>query len=281
MARPLRIEYPGALYHLMARGNARAAIYKDDQDRQAFSDNLGRVAERCDWCVWAWCLLDNHYHLLIETRQATLARGMREVNGVYSQAFNRRHRRVGHVLQGRYKAVLVERDAYLLELSRYIVLNPVRASLVERAGDWCWSSYRGVMGKAVAPDWLAVDATLALFHSQRGPARRAFARFVAAGIDVDPYRDQTRAGLLGSDGFAEQTMQRIDRDTVRSEHLRSTLPAPSLAHIDGNHTERDSAIRAAYATGAYSLTEIARHFELHVSSVSRIARGLRSAKGKT
>ena len=121
-ARPLRIEYPGALYHVMARGNARAAIF-DDEDRQAFIDNLGRVAARCDWLVWAWSLMDNHYHLLIETRQPTLSRGMREVNGVYSQAFKRRHGRVVHVLHGRYKAVLVERDTYLLELSRYVVLN--------------------------------------------------------------------------------------------------------------------------------------------------------------
>ena len=130
MARPLRIEYPGALYHVMARGNVRAPIFNDDQDRRSFTDNLARVSGRCDWQVWSWCLMDNHYHLLIETRQATLLRGMREVNGVYSQAFNRRHRRVGHVLQGRYKAVLVERDSYLLELSRYVVLNPVRAGMV-------------------------------------------------------------------------------------------------------------------------------------------------------
>ena len=281
MARPLRIEFAGAVYHVMARGNARADIFVDDDDRQRFVDNLGRVAKRFDWRVWAWCLMDNHYHLLIETLQPTLSRGMREVNGIYTQAFNRRHGRVGHVLQGRYKAVLVERDTYLMELSRYLVLNPVRAGVVERAGDWPWSSYRAVMGKTGAPDWLAVEDILALFHGQKGPARRAYARFVADGVDVDPYADQTRAGLLGGDDFAEEAMHKLDPSALSPEHPRTARPVPSLDHIAASHAERNQAIRAAYATGGYSLTEIARHFGLHVSSVSRIARGLRNAKRKT
>ena len=107
MARPLRIEFEGALYHVMARGNARADIFLEDGDRQLFIENLGRVCGRFQWRVWAWCLMDNHYHLLVETMEPTLSKGMREVNGVYTQAFNRRHGRSGHVLQGRFKASLV------------------------------------------------------------------------------------------------------------------------------------------------------------------------------
>jgi putative transposase len=168
MSRPLRIEFAGAVYHVMARGNARETIFLDDEDRESFVANLGRVAGRFDWRVWAWCLMGNHYHLLVETLKPTLSRGMREVNGVYTQGFNRRHGRVGHVLQGRYKAVVVDKDSYLIELSRYVVLNPVRAGLVADAGDWRWSSYAAVMGKARAPDWLAVDDTLSLFHPDRG-----------------------------------------------------------------------------------------------------------------
>lgn len=144
MARPLRIEFEGAFYHVMAHGNARQDIFLDDAGRQRFIGNLGRVAQRFDWAVWAWCLMGNHYHLLTETRQPTLSTGMREVNGVYTQAFNRHHRRVGHVLQGRYKSILVDQDAYLLELARYIVLNPVRAGFVPSAGEFAWSSYRAV-----------------------------------------------------------------------------------------------------------------------------------------
>jgi REP element-mobilizing transposase RayT len=111
MARPLRIEFDGALYHVMARGNARQAIFKDDEDRAAFIDNLGRVCERYSWRIWAWCLMENHFHLLVETIKATLSRGMREVNGVYTQAFNRRHGRVGHVLQGRWSTNPMPRPA--------------------------------------------------------------------------------------------------------------------------------------------------------------------------
>ena len=209
MARPLRIEFEGAFYHVMARGNARQDIFLNDGDRQAFLENLGRVSQRFDWSIWAWCLMDNHYHLLIETRQPTLSKGMREVNGVYTQGFNRRYRRVGHVLQGRYKAILVDQDTYLLELARYIVLNPVRAGLVQNSGESAWSSYRAVMGKVPAPDWLPVDDILAMFHSQRGPARRAYARFITDGINADdPHDEMQRAGILGGERFMERVLDR-------------------------------------------------------------------------
>ncbi|MGH8630527.1 MAG: transposase, partial [Burkholderiales bacterium] len=187
MARPLRIEFPGALYHVMARGDGRSGIFKDDEDRELFLSTLGKVCSRFDWQIWAYCLMGNHYHLLIETARASLARGMRELNGQYTQAFNRRHRRVGHLLQGRYKALLVEKDSYLLELSRYVVLNPVRAGMVASAGDWFWSNYGTMMGKAPRPTWLAVKETLALFHAEAGPGKRAYSRFVAEGISApDP-----------------------------------------------------------------------------------------------
>ena len=140
MARPLRIEFPGALYHVTARGNARADIYLSDGDRAAFLALLARTLDRFGWLCHAYCVMSNHYHLLIETPRANLSRGMRHLNGVYTQSFNRIHGRVGHVFQGRYKAILVEQDAHLLELCRYVVLNPVRARLVARAGDWRWSS---------------------------------------------------------------------------------------------------------------------------------------------
>jgi putative transposase len=273
MARPLRIEFEGACYHVMARGNARQAIFLDDSDRGAFVDNLGRVAERLDWRVWAWCLMDNHYHLLLETLQPTLSRGMREVNGVYTQAFNRRHRRVGHLLQGRYKAILVDRDAYLLELSRYIVLNPVRAGLVERVQDFRWSSYRAVMGKAPAPGWLAVDSTLEQFHSKRGPARRAYARFVNNGADAtDPYESMQRAGFLGGEEFIERMLSYLDGENFSPEIVRKNRPAASLQAIANRNSERDVAIIEAYKTGAYTITEIANFFGLHRSTASRIAR---------
>ena len=148
MARPLRIEFPGALYHVTSRGNARQDIALDDEDRAAFLAVLAEARERFAWLVHAYCLMGNHYHLMVETPEANLSRGMRQLIGVYTQRFNRRHGRVGHLFQGRYKAILVERESYLLELCRYVVLNPVRAGLVARVEDWRWSSYAETAGRA-------------------------------------------------------------------------------------------------------------------------------------
>ena len=142
MARPLRIEYDGALYHITSRGNERKAIFRDDEDRKNFLDNLLKVDERFNWICHAYCLMNNHYHLIIETPDGNLSGGMRQLNGIYTQYFNRRHKRAGHIFQGRYKAVLIEKESYLLEVSRYVVLNPVRAKAVETPEDWQWSSYK-------------------------------------------------------------------------------------------------------------------------------------------
>ena len=133
MARPLRLEYEGAVYHVTSRGNARQDIYLVDPDRELFLSVLGNTVERFSWLCHAYCQMSNHYHLLIETPEANLSRGMRHLNGVYTQAFNRRHMRSGHILQGRFKAIVVEKESHLLELARYVVLNPVRARMVRSA----------------------------------------------------------------------------------------------------------------------------------------------------
>jgi len=133
MARALRIEYPGPLYHVTARGNAQQDIFLGDEDRQQFLAVLSRVVSRFHLLLHAYCLMDNHFHLLVETPEANLSEAIRQLNGVYTQAFNRRHQRVGHVLQGRFKAIVVDRDSYLLELCRYVVLNPVRAKTTRKA----------------------------------------------------------------------------------------------------------------------------------------------------
>ena len=146
MARPLRIEFPGAVYHITSRGNERKKIFWDDQDRELYLARLDQIHERFHWHVHAYVLMSNHCHLLVETPMANLSRGMRQLNGVYTQEFNRRHGRVGHLFQGRFKAILVEEDNYLLEVSRYIILNPVRAGMVERPEEYRWSSYPSIIG---------------------------------------------------------------------------------------------------------------------------------------
>ena len=154
MARPLRLEFPGALYHVTSRGNQRGNIFDDNDDRRQFLLVLQEVCHRYNWICHAYCLMSNHYHLLIETPDGNLSQGMRQLNGVYTQYFNRRHGRVGHVFQGRYKGILVDKNSYLLELARYIVLNPVRAGLVRSAREWPWSSYRATAGLTECPGWL-------------------------------------------------------------------------------------------------------------------------------
>lgn len=157
MAHPLRIVFPGAIYHVTSRGNARAAIFHDDAGRDLFLGALGEVVTRFGWLLHAYCLMDNHYHLLIETSEGNLSPGMRQLNGVYTQRFNRRHARAGHVFQGRFKAILVERESYLLELARYIVLNPVRTKKVKHQGRYPWSSYAATAGAIASPAWLNTD----------------------------------------------------------------------------------------------------------------------------
>lgn len=217
MSRPLRIEFPGAIYHLTARGNARQNIFINDEDRQRFIDLLGREIEQQRWKCYAYCLMDNHYHLLIETPEGKLAQGMRRLNGVYTQSFNRRHGRVGHVLQGRYKSIVVERESYLLELCRYVVLNPVRAGIVKRVADWPWSSYRATAGNAKAPVWLASGWVLGQFGHQRQGAQAAYRRFVSAGIrSASPWEGIRGQVWLGEDGFLKR-MQSMLKDKHRKE----------------------------------------------------------------
>lgn len=211
MARPLRLEFPGAFYHLTSRGDQRGAIFADDTDRRVFLDLLGKEVRQQGWICYAYCLMGNHYHLLIETPQPNLVRGMRRLNGVYTQAFNRRHARVGHVLQERYKAVLVDKDSYLLELCRYVVLNPVRAKLVRRPEDWPWSSYRAMVGKAQAAEWLAVEKVLSFFSG-----RLAYRRFVAEGVGQPSLWRNLRGQIyLGGEPFLERMQRLVQGKPVR------------------------------------------------------------------
>ena len=222
MTRPLRLEYAGALYHLTARGNAQAAIYLEDSDRHLFLELLGKEVKQQRWVCYAYCLMDNHYHLLIETPEANLVSGMRRLNGVYTQAFNRRHQRVGHVFQGRYKSILVDKDSYLQELCRYIVLNPVRAKMVKEAKDYAWSSYRATIGKAKPLSWLAIDRVLGLFSGQTNLYRR----FVAEGVGLPTVWENLKGQIyLGDRLFLKQMQKRASGRRVINVAQTQRLPA--------------------------------------------------------
>jgi len=202
MTRPLRIAFPGATYHIMSRGDRRREIYRDDVDRVLFLDLLAREVRQQRWRLLAYCLMGNHYHLLLETPEANLVEGMRRLNGVYTQAFNRRHGQVGHVMQGRYKSILVDRDAYLMELARYVVLNPVRAGMVSAVQEWAWSSFRATAGIVPAEDWLACDAVLQQFGGEALAACNNYRDFVLAGVDAPSPWSQLRGQIyLGREQF--------------------------------------------------------------------------------
>ncbi len=187
----MRIQLAGAAYHVTARGVARQPIFRNDADRLAFVLTLDEVVRRLDWACHAYCLMTTHYHLLVRSPQGDLAAGMQRLNGHYAQGFNRRHGFRGHVFESRYHSVLIERDAHLLELSRYFALNPVRARLCARPVDWRWGSYRAALGVDDPPRFLAVGWLLSHFGTDRDRARDRLRAFVEDAGDTLALRGLT------------------------------------------------------------------------------------------
>jgi REP element-mobilizing transposase RayT len=243
---------------------------------------LGRTVSMRSWVCHAYCLMGNHYHLLVETPEANLSRGMRSVNGEYTQAFNRRHRRRGHVFQGRFKAVLVEKETHLLELCRYVVLNPVRARGM-RVGSpeaWPWSSYRATAGLEGSPGFLSTDWILSRFGGTGEVARRRYARFVAQGRGVRSVLSEASGGLiLGGGEFVDRVTAHLNEKRSIREHPRRERHAarPGLAALLGgtgsSKAMRDDAIRQAYVEHGYTLSQIGDFLGLHYATISRIAKG--------
>ncbi len=274
MARPLRLELAGALYHVTSRGDRREDIYFDHGDRQSWLTVLDTVCRRFNWVVYAFCQMTNHYHLFVETPDGNLSRGMRQLNGLYTQRFNRGHGLVGHLFQGRYKAILVQKESHLLELARYVVLNPVRAGMVDDPADWQWSSHRAVMGKERTPDWLDADGLLSAFGAQRDRARLAYQQFVLDGMGrASPLDRVEHQVFLGDQVFVErfQGIKRPEQLTEVTLAQRRSVAKP-LAHYRSNYRDRDEAIAQAYATGVYTMKQIGEFFGVHYMTVSRAVR---------
>ena len=275
MARPLRIEYAGALYHVTSRGDRREDIYFDDDDRDIWLALFARVCSRFNWRCHAWCLMDNHYHIVIETIEGNLSQGMRQLNGVYTQQSNRKHGLFGHLFQGRYKAILVEKEAYLLELSRYVVLNPVRAGMVKNIDDWQWSSYPAMMGDVVVPEWLETDWLLSQFRKSRKVSRRKYKNFVREGIGLLPVWGELKSQIfLGGETFVENlqaiyAVQSNDQDLKEIPRLQRRPMAKSLTWYEQAYESRDEVIAQAYFSGDYTMKEISLCFDVHYSTVSR------------
>ncbi len=277
MSRPLRIEFAGAVYHVTSRGNACQPIFLDEEDREKFLSILAYVVDRYKWRCHSYCLMDNHYHGLIETPEPNLAEGMRQLNGVYTQHFNSRHARVGHLFQGRYKALLVEKDSHLLELCRYIVLNPVRAGVTARASQWKWSNYRATSGIARTPKFLTVDWILSQFARDREGAKAGYRAFVAAGVNQNsPWVDLRGQIFLGTEKFASRLLELLKEKKNAQEVPRAQRLAgrPSLKELLPKTllaagAARDEAVWKGNILYGYRLREIADHIGVHYSTISR------------
>ena len=271
MARPLRLELAGGLYHVTSRGDRREAIFLNDADRLVWLEVFAQTCKRFNWICHAWCLMDNHYHIVVETIEGNLAQGMRHLNGVYTQTFNRTHKRVGHVFQGRYKAIIVEKDGYLLELARYVVLNPLRAGMVKDIADWHWSSYAAMLGTQNAPEWLQTDWILGQFSPQRRRAINRYMDFVRAGVGLPSVWEQLSGQVfLGSERFLKRMQAMSDKAAIGEIPRAQRRPvAKPLDYYQTKYRDAKAAMIAAYATGDYTLQAIADHFGVHYATVSR------------
>ena len=279
MARPLRIVYPGAIYHITSRGNARQPIYEDDEDRKVFLELLGFIVDRFNWLCHAYCLMDNHYHLLIETQDGNLSLGMHQLNGTYTLRFNKRHGRVGHLFQGRFKAILVDRENYLLELCRYLVLNSVRAGMVRSPGRYKWSSYHATVGTEKISSFLTTASVLSQCGRSRKVAQEKYKTFVEEAIGKPgPWGKLRGQILLGNDTFVASLEPYIKKvreveDVPRGQRF---VDRPGLEELLRDmeyqpNVVRDNLIREAHWKHGYTLVEIAEIVGQHYTTVSRIA----------
>ena len=275
MARPLRIQYDGAVYHITSRGNARKPIYKEDEDRRIFLEVLHKANSRYNWLCHAYCLMNNHYHLIIETPDGNLSQGMRQLNGVYTQLYNKRHNRVGHIFQGRYKAILIQKESHLLEASRYVVLNPVRAKAVKEPGGWKWSSYRGTAGKEKPHPCLTTDWILGQFGKKRRESEKKYSEFVIAGIGEEIWKDVKGQSILGKDEFIERFLNHVKGYGKVKEIPRSQryIGRPGIAKLlKGAKRKKEISRKAKEAVEryGYSQKEVADYLRIHYSTVSRM-----------
>jgi putative transposase len=263
VARPLRVIFPGALYHVISRGNNRGRVFRAEADYEAFFAVLEQVIDRFGWLCHSYCLLGNHYHLLVETPQPNLPLGMRHLNGVFAQQYNRRRGRVGHVFQARYKSILVERDSYLLNVVRYIAWNPVRARLCREPAGWKWSSYPALAGLVPARVFLTTEWVLGQFGNDRRIARERLREFVE-GERPAPLR--LRAGVYAA---TETYLRERLSDGERIEEVPRRQWQPIPPPLDEVFEQGGRPIAVAYRQYGYSLREIAEHLGCHYSTVSR------------
>jgi REP element-mobilizing transposase RayT len=287
MARPLRIEYPGAFYHITSRGNEQKDIFKDVEDREKFLFYLESSVQRYSAVIHVYCLMSNHYHLLLETPSGNLSQIMHHINGAYTTYFNKRHQRYGHLFQGRYKAIIIDADEYAAELSRYIHLNPVRAGIVKRPEEYKWSSYQYYTGRKKKPDWLRVDFILSYLGKEIPTAQKRYNEFIKAELGREhesPLREVVASTILGGEDFIKEIKDKY----LEGKKADRNLPAlaeltmePTIEEIFNEVKEvfgedtglsKKATIFLSHRYSRMSLREIGRYFNIGESAVTQASR---------
>lgn len=289
MARQLRIEYPGAFYHVYSRGNQKQAIFLSDEDRYYFLKALGDASTKFGVVFHGYCLMPNHYHLIAETLLAKLSKVMHLVNTTYTVYFNKKRMRCGHLFQGRFKSILIEVEAYAQELTRYIHLNPVRAGLAALPEDYFWSSYKEYIGSRKPYPWLNTSFILGRGGDHLEEARLSYATFVLAGIGKEPpdgYHESKRSGILGSPEFIDRIKAKYlanqfdspDRERPQLRVLRTRIRLADLLAMTEkilgppNRLVRSTAIYLSHRTADYTLEEIGDYYNMSISGISNARR---------
>lgn len=288
MARPLRIEYPGAFYHVTSRGNERGTVFQSNRDREKYLSYVESAHERYGAVVHTYCLMGNHYHLLLETPRGNLSKILQYINGAYTTYFNIKRNRSGHLFQGRFKGILVDKDEYCKELSRYIHLNPVRAGMVKVALEYPWSSYRYFAGRGKKPKWLKTELVLEDFGGEGGRGYRRYREYVEKGVGKeieDPLKKVIASTFLGGKEFIESIKlkyleeKKIDRRDLPA--LKKILRGPSLEAIEkavikivgrGYPLFKKICIYLSYQRSGMNLREIGEYFGMQRSAISQLSR---------
>lgn len=287
MGRPLRIEYPGAFYHVTSRGNEQKDIFKIDKDREKFISYLESASIRYEAVIHAYCLMSNHYHLLLETPSGNLSEIMRHINGAYTNYFNAKRKRVGHLFQGRYKAILVEADEYAKELSRYIHLNPVRAGIAEKPEKYVWSSYNSYIGKGKKPAWLRTEFVLGYFDKNKTESQKQYRQLANSMIGREyesPLNKAIASTMLGSADFVKEITEKhinTKQEDRNLPALRELSKRPTIAMIaeevkgiiiDSERLSNAATIYFCHKYSGSSLKEIGKMFGIGESAVSQASR---------
>ena len=265
MARPLRIEFPGAVYFITSIGNQNQNVFLDSEDAKSWIDVFERVCDRFGWKCYAFCLMGNRYMIVVETPEANLSKGMRQLNGIYTQSFNRRHESGGHLFQGRYKSVLVQKEKYLAGLVRYILFLPVLSGFAKHPQQFKWSSCKFLFGREECPGWLDNNFLKGLYSD----LEKDFSEHSPPGEDI--LKNIKKQIYLGDEEFIAEIQKHINKDMDLREIPRAQRAKPISEYEKASGT-KEQAIASSYLSGDYTLQQIADYFSLHYSTISRIVK---------